>query len=200
MAKVAKKTVSKKAATRSTKKAGTAAGRGEPIEAPAQTQTPAGESLTPWQEMDRVFEDFLERKWPAALRDWPRLPEWPRLGQWPRVEKISGLLTEKMPSIDIMDRDKEVVVRAEVPGIDKKDLDVSIAERTLTIRGTSRQEEKKEDADFFRHEIKTGSFSRSVLLPAEVDATKAKASFKDGVVELTLPKVRASKRQSIKLS
>ena len=96
-----------------------------------------------------------------------------------------------------MDRAKEVVVRAEVPGVDKKDLDVSIADRTLTIRGSSRQEETKEEDDFFRREIRSGMFSRSVLLPADVNASKAKAKFKGGVVELRLPKVRASKRHQI---
>jgi len=145
--------------------------------------------------MDRLFEDFLERRMPSAFHF-----DLPRLGEWPRWDKISGLLTEKVPSIDIVDRDKEVVVRAEVPGIDKKDLDVSISQRTLTIKGSSRKEEKKKEDDFFRHEIKTGSFSRTVQLPADVDANKAKANFKDGVIELTLPKVRASTRQSIPLS
>lgn len=195
MASTAKKTP-KKAPTRSKQPTASSAAPGAAsIETASKERTPATEARTPWQEMDRLFEDFLERKWPSPFR-----LDWPRLGEWPRIEKISGFLTDKVPSIDIMDRDKEVVVRAEVPGIDKKDLDVSIVERTLTIKGTSRREEKKQGEDFYRHEIKTGSFSRSVLLPADVDATKAKTSFKDGVVELSLPKVRASKRQSIAVS
>jgi HSP20 family protein len=104
------------------------------------------------------------------------------------------------PSVDIVDRKKEVVVRAEVPGINSDDLDVSIVDRTLTIKGSSRQEEKKEEDDYFRHEIRSGTFSRSILLPTDVNASKAKASFKDGVVELHLPKVRASKRHKISVT
>jgi HSP20 family protein len=136
-----------------------------------------------------VFDDFLQRRWLHPFRR-----EWPRWGD------LSGVLEQMAPSVDVVDRKKEVVVRAEVPGIDREDLDVSIVDRTLTIKGSSRHEEKKEEDDYFHHEIRSGTFSRSILLPADVNAAKAKASFKDGVVELHLPKVRASKRHKLSLT
>jgi len=181
-----KKTVRKKKAAKKTaadvtvKTAGTEKA-GEQKSAPPK-------ALAPLEAFERVFDDLLQRRWPHPLH-----LEWPRWGDW------SGMLDKSAPSVDVVDRAKEVVVRAEVPGIDKEDLDVSIADRTLTIKGSSRHEEKEEGEDYFRQEIRSGAFSRSVLLPAEVNAGKAKATFKDGVLELHLPKVHASKRQQIAL-
>lgn len=82
------------------------------------------------------------------------------------------------PSVDVIDRDDEVLVRAEVPG-------------------ETHAEEKEEKGDYYRCEISRGTFTRSIGLPAAVDDTKAKASMKDGMLELTLPKVEKSKRHTI---
>lgn len=142
-----------------------------------------------WSEMDRLFDDFLDRRLAHPFRfNLPSLRSWP------------SLMEDKVPSVDIVDREKEVVVRAEVPGIEKEDIDVSLDERVLTIKGSTRHEEKKEEDDYYRHEIRSGTFARSVVLPADVDASKAKASFKNGVVELHLPKTSPSSRQQIKVS
>jgi HSP20 family protein len=140
-------------------------------------------------DLEKIFDDFFQRHWLRPMR-WD-MPRWPQM---------RNLLDERAPSLDVIDRDNEIVVRAEVPGIDKEDLDVSLVDRRLTIKGSSRHEEKKEEDDYVRQEIRSGSFSRSVLLPAEVDSGKAKAVFKDGVVELTLPKIQSSKRQTIAVS
>jgi len=144
--------------------------------------------LAPLEEMEKRFEDLLKRRWPRPCGDWP---------QW---EDFSGLRVHRDLSVDVVDRKKEVLVRAEVPGIDKENLDISITDRTLTIKGSSRSEEKEERDDYFRREIRSGTFSRSILLPADVNAAKAKASFKDGLLELHLPKVRASKHHKIAVS
>jgi HSP20 family protein len=92
-----------------------------------------------------------------------------------------------------------VVIKAELPGVEKKDLDVSVTETSVTIKGTTSHEEKEEKGDFYRCEISRGAYARTVGLPSYVDADKAKASFKDGVLELTLPKVEKSKRRSIEI-
>ena len=144
---------------------------------------------TPFQELERVFEDFLNRRW-------PRQGGW----EWPRWGELSSLVERQVPSVDIVDGEKEIVVRAQVPGVEKKDLDVSIVERTLTIKGSTRTEEKEEKENYFRQEIKSGSFSRSVLLPADVNASKATATFKAGVLELHLPKTRSVKPQKVSLT
>jgi HSP20 family protein len=142
--------------------------------------------LMPWQDLDRLFDDFLKRRWAHPTR-------W----EWPGWQELTPLLEPRAPSVDVVDQDNEVVVRAEVPGVDKKDLDVSIADRTLTIKGSKSEKKEQKGADFYRQEIRSGSFSRSVLLPADVDSAKAKASYKDGVVELRLPKTGGSKRRKV---
>jgi HSP20 family protein len=91
------------------------------------------------------------------------------------------------------------VVKAEIPGVDEKDLDVSVAGNTVTIKGQSSHEDKEEKGDFYRCEISHGAFARTVNLPAEVDATQAQASFRDGVLELKLPKKPEAKRQPINI-
>jgi len=156
-----------------------------------EVKTGAPEEPPPrvFPELERAFESFLSRRW-------PRLSglEWPRFGE------ISSLLDRQVPMLDIVDGEKEVVVRAEVPGIDKRDLDVSIVDRTLTIKGSTRKEKKEENENFVRQEIRSGSFSRSVLLPADVNAAKAESTFKGGVLELRLPKAKLVKAQKVELS
>jgi HSP20 family protein len=105
----------------------------------------------------------------------------------------------RAPAVDVVERDEEVVVRAEVPGVEKKDVDVSITASSVTIKGETRREEKEEKGEYYRCEISRGAFSRTVSLPASVDPDKAKASFKDGILEITLPKVEKAKRRTLKL-
>ena len=145
-------------------------------------------ALSPFEEMDRLFEDYFSRGWMRPFR-W----EWPSLGEM--AKPFEG----KMPKVDVIDRDDEVVVKAELPGVEKKDLDVSVTETSVTIKGTTSHEEKEEKGDYYRCEISRGAYARTVALPSYVDADKAKASFKDGVLELKLPKVKKSKRRSIEI-
>jgi HSP20 family protein len=164
------------------KKEQTPAEKGQEI----QKVTPSG-LPGPFEEMDRLFDNFMRQGW---MRPW-------RI-EWPSFPELATLET-KLPKIDVIERDNEVVVRAEVPGVDKKDLDVSVSDNTLTIKGSTRHEEKEEKGDYYRHEISTRAYNRMVALPADVDGSKAKASFKDGMLELTLPKTGKAERHSIEL-
>ncbi len=103
----------------------------------------------------------------------------------------------RLPGLDVIDRDNEILVRAEVPGIEKKDLDISLTDNLLTVKGQSSSEKKEEKGDYHRHEISHSSFARSVTLPGMVDSTKAAAVMKDGILEITLPKMEPSKRRNI---
>jgi len=133
--------------------------------------------------MERVFGDFPRRGWVRPWRvEWPAWPEMPEM---------------RMPKVDVIDREEDVVVRAELPGVEKKDLEISTTDTTVTIKATTRHEEKEEKGDYYRCEISRGSIARTVALPAEVKSDKAKASLKDGVLELTLPKVEKSKRRAV---
>ena len=140
-----------------------------------------------YEEMDRLFEEFLSDGW---MRSW-RLPRPAR----PMARALEGHL----PRVDVIDRDGEVAVKAELPGVDKKDLNVTLTEDSVTIKGSSRREEKEEKGDYYRCEISRGEFSRTVSLPAPVDAAKAKASFKDGVLELVIPKLAARTRRTVSI-
>lgn len=139
------------------------------------------------REMERVFDRFGG--------GWMRPFHWER----PFWRDLAAPFEGKSPSVDVIERDEEVLVRAELPGVDKSDLDVSMTDNTVTIKGSTRTEEKEEKGDYFRREVSSGTYSRTVTLPAEVDSAKAKASFKDGLLELTLPKTKKAKRRTIKV-
>lgn len=166
------------------KKTGTEVKKAE--ELPVTQATPT-RALSPFEELDRMFESLVPRGW---LRPWRW--ERPALGDLLQFE-VQG------PRVDIIDRPDEVIVKAEIPGVAKDDLEVSVDENTVTIKGQTSHEEKEEKGDYYRCEIRRGSFSRTIALPRDVDASKAKASFKDGILELALPKVAKSKRVSVKV-
>jgi HSP20 family protein len=105
----------------------------------------------------------------------------------------------RLPKVDVIERDTEILVRAELPGAEKKDIDVSLTDRTITIKATTRTEKKEEKGDYHRQEISTGEVSRTVTLPAEVDGQKASAEFKDGLLEVTLPKTAATNRTRVEV-
>ena len=103
----------------------------------------------------------------------------------------------KNPRVDVIDHDNSVVVKAELPGVEKKDLDVTMSDNTVTIKGEVSHEREVTKGDYYRREMSSGLFSRTITLPAEVDGAKAEATYKDGVLELTLPKVAKSKRRKV---
>lgn len=142
-------------------------------------------TMTPFDEMERMFESFFPS---GLLRPMRTAPLW--------GEMAPGA---KVPPVDIIDREEDIVLRAEMPGIDKDSIDVSMSDNSVTIRGSSGHEEKESEENFYRCEISRGAFSRTVALPAEVDGDKTKATFKEGVLELTMPKVERAKRHSIKV-
>ena len=102
-----------------------------------------------------------------------------------------------MPNMDVIDRDKEILVKVELPGIDKKDLDISITNNQLVIKAKTCHEEKEEKDNYLKQEINTSEVYRSVLLPVDVSDDEVKTSFKKGVLELTIPKQKKSHRRKI---
>jgi HSP20 family protein len=150
-----------------------------------QTVTPS-RALSPFEEMERWFEEAFPRGW---MHRWGS----------PLGGRLTPLMAHIAPRVNVIDRDEEIVVRAEVPGVKKEDLDISITENAVTIKGSTRREEAEEKGDYFRREIESGAFSRTVGLPGSVDTEKAKALFADGVLELTIPKVSKARRKRIKI-
>jgi HSP20 family protein len=109
------------------------------------------------------------------------------------------LAVPSAPKLDVIDRDSSVLVRAEVPGVRKNRLEVEASDVSLTIKGEVEHEETREDQRYRIAETSRGAFVRTVHLPSEVDSAKARATFKDGVVEVTLPKLDRSRPHQLKL-
>jgi HSP20 family protein len=118
------------------------------------------------------FEDFFRR--PLSLLGLPRV-------KFPTAEELS-------PSVDIYEEKNDVVVKAELPGIKKEDIDITLTDDTISISGEKRKETEVSKKDYYRWECSYGSFARSFALPTEVQSDKVKAEFKDGVLEIRIPK------------
>jgi len=102
------------------------------------------------------------------------------------------------PSVDVAENDKEIRITAELPGVEEKDVEVSLSGNGITIRGEKRAEKEEKGEERYRLERSYGAFRRSFSLPCEVDAGKAAASFKKGVLTVTLPKsAEAAKTKKI---
>jgi len=129
------------------------------------------------REMDRLFDRFFE--------GWPFKPS-AQEGPW-------------APSVDLSETAKEVIVKAELPGMDPKDIDVSVRGDMLTLRGERKQEKEEKGENFHRVERSYGSFSRSIQLPAEVDSGKVTATYIDGVLKISLPKTKEAAVKKIEV-
>jgi HSP20 family protein len=105
-----------------------------------------------------------------------------------------------IPAFDITESEKEYKVSAELPGIDVKNLEVTLAEGLLKIKGEKRQESEKKEDNYLRIERSYGSFDRSFRIPDGVEANKIDATYKDGILSLTIPKAKETKARKIKVS
>lgn len=133
--------------------------------------------LIPWRragemerlrgEIDNLLDRFFER-WPFGV---PR-----KTSEW-------------MPQVDVSETFNNLVIKVEVPGMDPKDLDLSLRRNLLTIRGEREQEREEEDENFHQIERSYGTFSRTISLPANVDEEKVEAECKNGVLKIIMPKV-----------
>lgn len=103
------------------------------------------------------------------------------------------------PRVDVIETDDEVIVEAELPGVKKEDVSVTITDNVLTIKGEKRREREEKAGSYHRVERAYGSFQRSFTLPATVQADKAKATFKDGVLRVTIPKTEEARPKEIKI-
>jgi HSP20 family protein len=103
------------------------------------------------------------------------------------------------PSLDVSETKDNIVVKAEVPGMDGKDIDISLSGGVLTLKGEKKQEKEEKDENYHFTERSYGAFSRSIRLPQEVQTDKVKASYTNGVVTITLPKSEEAKAKEVKI-
>lgn len=144
----------------------------------AVAQLAAAGKANPYEPMARLMQAYMPLAW---IRPWIGVAEGPTA-----------------PKLDVIDREGSVLVRAEVPGIQKGNLAIEASDVAVTIKGAVTQEELR-DGDRYRvAETSFGAFERTVQMPADVDSARAKATFRDGVVEVMLPKVDRSKAHHVK--
>ncbi len=103
------------------------------------------------------------------------------------------------PVVDIVETKDNYKVRAEMPGIPKDDIEISVSGDVLTIKGEKKQEKEEKDSNFYKRERVYGMFQRQLVLPQDIEADKIKANYKDGVLEVTIPKGEAAKPKKIKV-
>lgn len=106
---------------------------------------------------------------------------------------------EWMPTIDISEAKDKLIIKAELPGMDVKDVSVTVSGDLLTIKGEKKQEEEKKDEHFYCCESYHGSFQRSIRLPVNVTTEKVDATFDKGILKVTLPKTEEAKKKEIKI-
>ncbi len=142
------------------------------------------EKWRPSKELDRFrseFDDLLERF--GFDRDWfgPREP------------------VSTRPAIESCVENGKFVVRTDLPGIDPKDIEIKVVGDVLTVRGSREEKQETKKADFFRREIRYGSFERAISLPAGIKADDLKATYRDGVLELTAPMPQEAAPKEVKI-
>jgi HSP20 family protein len=160
----------------------------EPTKLPVKTEKSSVGAPQFWRpfdrlrrEIDHVFDDFGGDFWRAPFR---------------QVERALGA----MPAVDVTETDGTFEVTAELPGMDEKNIEVKLANHTLTIKGEKRDEKEETKKDYYMRERSFGSFQRSFTVPEGVDMDKIEASFKKGVLTVSLPKTVEAKKAEKKIT
>ncbi|MGD2127513.1 MAG: Hsp20/alpha crystallin family protein [Desulfobacteraceae bacterium] len=137
----------------------------------------------PWRELE-TFEDRINRLFGNSLFPTVSLTEEPGLGNW-------------RPVVDIYEEEHSVVIKADLPGVDKKDIAVDLKDGVLTLKGERSYENEVKEDKYYRKERTYGKFQRSFTLSGDVDPDKIKAEFKDGVLKIEIPKPEEQKPKKI---
>ncbi|HOF05632.1 MAG TPA: Hsp20/alpha crystallin family protein [Syntrophales bacterium] len=130
------------------------------------------------REMNRLFDDFF--------RGADLMPARERLNRF-------------VPSLDVRENDKEVTIKAELPGMDEKDVELLVTENSLTLKGEKKEEKEDKGKDYYHMERSYGSFQRVIPLPEGIDINKVEAKFKKGVLSINLPKLESARTKGKKI-
>jgi HSP20 family protein len=135
---------------------------------------------SPFESLERQMQDMLDR----VFRGWP-------------TARLDADYVGWVPPLDVVDRKKELLLRADLPGLDRKDIQLSIDNGVLTLQGARRRENEEKGEEFYAMERWAGAFTRSIALPQGVDPERVKASFKNGVLEIHIPKTKEAQGTKI---
>ncbi len=146
----------------------------------------AEKELAPWRPFTELstFRREMDRLWDSFFGERPLARIWER--EW-------------APSLDLSETKDNFVVKAEVSGMDAKDINISLTGDLLTIKGEKKQEREEKEENYHLVERSYGAFSRSVRLPAEVESDKIEASYKNGILRITLSKSEKVKAKEVKI-
>lgn len=140
---------------------------------------------SPFQELSRM-EDEMEKTFGRWFRGWP----------WRAAEERGWGWA---PAVDMMERDDEIVLRADLPGLEQKDIEVTVRDGMITIQGERKEEREEKEKGYYYTERSFGAFARTLPLPSGIEEDKVKASFKSGVLEVHLPKAKEVKGKKIEI-
>ena len=142
-----------------------------------------------------LFDRFFNRWTPGSFfgRMWNETWDPFRM-----LDTFPELMTS--PAVDMEETDKEIIIRAEIPGLEKDDFSIELEQDHLILRGEKKQEKEEKDRNYHRVECSYGRFSRTIQLPCEIDANQANAEYKNGVLKITLPKAESARRKLIKVN
>lgn len=129
------------------------------------------------REMDRIFNELIPFSW--------------------RLDDVETTMSTWIPTTDMFETAGEYIVEVELPGLSKKDIQINCQDNVLSIEGERKQEKKEEHPGYLRSERSYGNFKRSIMLPTSILEDKVKATFKDGVLKVMVPKAEKSKRKSV---
>ncbi len=142
----------------------------------------------------RKFEEFVNRMFEDLGNMWSMQRGTPVLS----LPSEAGLtVRSKKPYIDIVENDKEIIATAEMPGLDKKDININLTDDKLEISAETKHEEEKKEKDYVYRERRSGNYYRSISLPSIIDPGNAKASYNNGILEIKMPKVEIKKKTSL---
>lgn len=142
-------------------------------------------STSPFDELEKMFDDLMQRRFFTP-------PWFPRF----KMSEAGDIST----SVDMFEEGDELIIKAEIPGMQKEDVSVDFSGDIITISGEKKSEERTERKDYYRLERSFGSFSRKLRLPVEVDLDKSSASFSNGVLEIRMPKIESEKKKVRKIT
>ena len=146
-------------------------------------------SLLPWTSQDLTPAKRFQKLQDELAEFFKGFPSWP-----------TAMTEGSSPAVNVKDNEKQITVTAELPGVEKKDIQIDVAGDMLTIRGEKKLEKTDKGDNWWRRESAYGSFMRQIALPSEVDAGHTEATMNNGVLEIRMPKLAGSKATSIKVT
>lgn len=142
-------------------------------------------NTNPFKDIEKARSE-MDRLWDTFLFGRPQARAFQEIAAW-------------LPTVDVTGTKGEIIVTVEIPGMDVKDIDISLNEGTLIIKGEKKQEEEDKEQNYHLIERRYGTFVRSIPLPRGVESDKVTASYKDGVLKIVLPKSEEAKKKEIKI-